>query len=65
MSSSAAPPHRSLRQRKGSLEVHSVTIWVILLVFLILVLAIIMALRGKGTDVINSTCTSTSGLFGC
>ncbi len=54
-------PKRSRSGKKGSLEINTLVIWVILLVFLALVLIIILAIKTKGDGIIAGTC----GLLGC
>lgn len=56
---------RSRSHRKGSIEVSHLAIWILLIVFLLVMLALIMWTRGSTTATVDSLCTKSGGLFGC
>jgi hypothetical protein len=43
-------------RQKGSLEVHTLVIWVILLVFLALMLLILVIVQGKSEGILGGLC---------
>jgi len=51
--------------RKAGIEINTLVIWIILLVFLALILFIIIVSRDKGASMIGGLCDKSGGLFGC
>jgi hypothetical protein len=56
---------RLVSHRKGSIEVHTLVTWIILLVFLVLVLTIVAVAKNDSANILGKLCEKTGGFIGC